>query len=98
MAAENVDLVGVGGGDDDVGAVHPRLPQDALGGAVALEAHDVKLVRKAAEHIVLGVDDGDAVPFLRQVLGQSGAHLACPCHDDIQSNTSPLTALAWEYL
>ena len=69
VAAENVNLIGIGCGDQDVGGGHVGLPQHGLRGTVALGAHDVQLVGYLGEDLVPDINDGDAVALVGQMFG-----------------------------
>ena len=83
-AADHVYLVQAGGGDDDVGGVDAGLPQCHNRRAVALDAQDVQGLRRAAQGVVVGVDDGDVVLLPGEMLRQSEAHLAVAHDNDFQ--------------
>ena len=82
-AAEQVHLVGVGGGDEQVGLPDPRLLQGGHGGAVALNAHYVVLLHGLFQDQIVQVDEGQVVALGAELTGQGEAHLAVACDDDV---------------
>ena len=86
--AEHVDLVQVGGGQDQIGVLHPGLPQHGGSGARALDAHHIQGVAGPVDGGVVLVDDGHVVVFPGEIGGQSGAHLARPDDKNVQSRSA----------
>ena len=69
QAADHVDLIHTGGGDQHIRSIHTRLSQGGNGRAVAFDTHDIQGLRGVAESGVVGVNYGDIVLLLREVLG-----------------------------
>ena len=84
VAAQQVDFVGVGGGDEHVGLLGPRLQQHLPGDAVSFQAHHVQLVGQPVQGIAGHIHNGDAVALVRQMLGQGCPHLAASRDDNGQ--------------
>ena len=63
-AAQQVDLVAVGHGDEDIGPPDIGPLEHLVARAVARNAHDVVNVGRLADPLRVGVDDGDVVVFL----------------------------------
>ena len=80
---EQVQLVPAGGGDEQVGLLHPRRPEGGHGGPVAGDRHHVQALGALAENQRVGVNDGDVVALGGELGGQSGPHLAVANDDDI---------------
>ena len=85
QAADHVDLIHTGGGDQHIRSIHTRLSQGGNGRAVAFDTHDIQGLRGVAESGVVGVNYGDIVLLLREVLGEGKAHLAVAHDDDFQA-------------
>ena len=84
-AAQQVQLVGLSDGDDQVRIFDPRLLLDGIGGTVAHHAHDVVGTVDILHQSGVLVDDGDVVALPAQLLHQGDAHLAAADDDDGQT-------------
>ena len=84
-AAQQIELVGVGDGDDEVGVLDAGLHLNAVAGAVAHNAHDVKQPGDALDALGGLVDDGEVMALPAELFDQGGAHLAAAHDDDAQS-------------
>ena len=82
-AAEEVDLILAGGGDEEVRVGNAGLAQDLHRGAVALDGHHVETLQSALQHLLLGVDEGQVVALAGQLPGHGGAHLAGARDEDL---------------
>ena len=76
QTGQDVHLIEVGDGDEDVGILYPRLLQDFGAGAVADNPHDVEAVLGSGEMFRVAIDQGDFVSFQRQALAKEIADLA----------------------
>ena len=63
-------------GDEEVALAHGGLAQHGEGRRVALDADDVGQAAHLGEELLIGVDDGDVVAVSAQHLGQVAAHFA----------------------
>ena len=75
-AGEDVELIGVRDGDEDVGVCRPHLLERSVGCAVAPVADDVQTVAQSVDHIGVGVYHGDRASVLAELCGQGAADLA----------------------
>ena len=83
--AEHIDLVHVGGGQNQVGFLRPGLSEDRGGGTGAFDTHNVQGVVDCLDDLLVVVDDGDVVVLLGEEGSQGGAHFAGPHNDNVQS-------------
>ena len=84
-AAQQIDLVGAGGGDQQLGLVHLGLPQRFQGGRVALHRHYVVEVHVGLQYVGVGIDDGHVVALVQQLPGEGDAHLAVAGDNDLHA-------------
>ena len=80
-AAEQVRVVQVGDGDDQIRRLCAGLLQHADGGAVALDAHDVQRVLRLVQGGGAVIHHNDVVVLPCQLAGNGVAHLSVS-HDD----------------
>ena len=85
QAADHVHLVHTGGGNDHVRRIRAGFPQGGDGSAVPLDAHHIQRLRGTPEGVVVGIDDGDVMLLLGEVLRQSEAYLTVSHDDDLQT-------------
>ena len=74
QAAEHVDFVLAGHGEQQARAPDAGFLEDGEGGAVAGDGEDVELSRDLLRALGIGLDDDDVLPFLGQPLRQVEAH------------------------
>ena len=73
QASQDVQFIGIGDGDKNIGVAGPHLPQRGIGGAVAAIAEDVQRVADGGDHGGVGVHDGDRTIVLGKLAGQCDA-------------------------
>ena len=71
QAAEDVQLVRAGGGDNELCLCGACFLEHFIGSAVAANAHNVVGVHCRGDYAVVGVDHNDVMPFGRELLCQS---------------------------
>lgn len=81
QAGDDVHLVDVGDGDEDVRLPHSRLLQDARGGTAPLDGHDVELILYPRSHGGILLDHHYIMCLAAQPLGDVVADLARSDHD-----------------
>jgi hypothetical protein len=98
-----IDLVELGGGDDEIGAGDVGFLEGLGVGAVADEGGDVEAVADGADAVGVLVDDGDAVSGRGEDLGSERADMSSPAdhdaHERLQSGTGMIadaTLRGWE--
>ena len=84
-AAQQVQLVGFGDGDEQIGVFNAGLLQNAVAGAVSHDAHDVIQVGQGLDPLGILVHHDDIVALPAQLLYQRTAHLAAAHDDDLQA-------------
>ena len=84
-AAQQVQLVRAGNGDEHVGVLDAGFGQGGDGSAVAHHAQHIVALDDLLDPGLVGVDDGDAVAFLAELAGQGCAHLAAAHKYDLHS-------------
>ena len=84
-AAQKVEFVRLGDGDQQVGSFDAGLLEHTIAGAVALDAHNIIKVCQRLCLLSVPVHDGNIVPFLTQLFHQRAAHLAAAHDDDPQT-------------
>ena len=80
-AAQKVNFICPGGGDQQVRVPDTGLTKHVHGCAVALDGHDIVTLHAGFQRQELGVDDRHVVPFAGELPGQGGAHLAVARND-----------------
>ena len=96
-AADHVNFIQAGGGNQNVGMFGIRLPQGGNGRAVALDAHDVQRVGRPLEGLVPGVDNDDIVILAGQVFRQRKANFTAAYNDNLHAH-SLLFTLTYFYM
>ncbi len=92
---DDVDVLLVVDGDEEVAATHRSPAQGSEGGGIALDGDDVGQTAHLREELLVAVDDGDVVAVAAQHPGQMAAHLARTRYHDfhgaawIQARRSP---------
>ena len=87
-AAQKIHFVGAGGGDEQIRVLHTGVQQHIHGGAVAVDGDDIVAFQTAAEHLIVGIHQGDVVALGRQLAGQGGAHLTGSGNDNVHGKAS----------
>ena len=90
-AAQQVQLVRAGDGDEHIVVLDASLGQGGDGGAVAHHAQHVVGLDDLFHPGLAGVDDGDAVAFLAQLAGKGRADLAAAYQYDLHMKASFLS-------
>ena len=84
LAGDEVGLVTVGQGDDDIGIIRPGAVQDVGIGGMADHRANVEAILQLPQNIRTHVDHRDFIGFLaRQVVGGRGADLAGAENQDL---------------
>lgn len=83
-AADHVDLVHAGGGDEKIGCVGAGLPECGDGSAVSFDAHDVQGFVGFAQGLLAGVHNGDIVLLTGEMLSQCVADFAVADNNNVQ--------------
>ncbi len=84
-AAQQIQLVRFGDGDEQIGLFQPGLLQNAVAGAVAHDAHDVIGAGHIPHQLGVAIHYDDIVALLGQLLHQRAAHLSAAHDDDLQA-------------
>ena len=87
LAGDHVHLVRMGRGDDQVGIARACLVQNVGMAGKARDALHVQGIRCAADQVGVVVDDGDVVPFARQMAGNLPADLTRAADDDLHGRS-----------
>ena len=84
-AAQKVEFVRLGNGDEQIGLFNTGLLQNAVTGAVAHNTHDIKATGQGLNFLGVLVHDDDIVAFLDQLFHQGAANLSAANNDDLQA-------------
>ena len=84
-AAEEIRLIQIGHGDDQVRRLGSGLLQDADGGAISLDAHDIQGVLRPVQRRGAAVYHGNIVVLSGQLAGNGIAHFTVSHNDDFHS-------------
>ena len=88
QAAEHVDFIRGGGGDQDIGPIHFSLQQGRGVRAVAVDAHHVQIVFGFLDHNVILVNNGDVMLFAEEFFRQGMTDLAVADDQDPHVHSS----------
>ena len=95
-AGQQILLVGVGGGNQQIRLLHTGLPLDLQGGAVALNGHNIQALYGMLQGCGPLVNDGHVMTGFGEPLGKGAAHFAVHYNDDAHVGIPPAqTALSF---
>ena len=95
LTGDHVHLVGVGDRDQHVCVFGAGILEHRRIAAHAAHGTDIQAIAQFAQPFRIGIDDGDVVALVGQVLGQGAAHLAGTENNDLHALcclSSPRTA------
>ena len=85
-AAQQIDFVLAGGGDEKIRVLDLGLGQHGHGGAVALHAEHIVALHAFRQHLAVGIDQGNVVALRGELAGQGGPYLAVACDNDVHTD------------
>ena len=77
QAGEDIDLVKIGNGDEDIDVFNVGLFENFSAGAIAVESHDIEAILSLAKMSFVTIDQGDFMSLHGETLAQEIADLAC---------------------
>ena len=89
QAGDQVHLVAVCDGQDDLGLLDPGLLQGHRRGAGPVDGLNIDAVGNAAKGLRILVDDHHILVFVGQVAGNVETDLTGPDNDDLQADSFP---------
>ena len=93
-AAQKIDLIRRGSGDEQVRGFRPCLPEHLHAGPVAVDRQNIEIFLRIPQRTHVVVDNHDIVAFLCQLFGQHGAHFTVP--DDYNPHGIPSLQALWK--
>ena len=93
QTAQQIQFIRRGGGNQQIRFVHTGLNLDGKNGPIAVHAHNIKRIGGRMPPGGVVIDDGNIVPFVRELFSQCAADFAVADDNDFHSESLALFLL-----